>query len=123
MFRFAEIKLALTHYFFGVSLIHTGLAQSLAEWQRGLLQLGQRISNIHVFCWLQDSIGQQVRQPLSSGEKDWQSLFDTLVSLGGDRFALLEFVLNDDVGQFLADARTLKRLLRFQMSNPSVKPI
>lgn len=98
-------------------------AQSLVERQRGLLLLGQRISNIHVFYWLQDSMGQQVRQPLSSGKKDWQSLFETLARLGGDRFALLEFVLNDDADQFLADARTLKRLLSFQKFDPSVKPI
>jgi hypothetical protein len=41
---------------------------------------------------------------------------NALSALDGDRFALLEFVRNDDPDQFLADAGTLKRLLQSQES-------
>jgi 3-dehydroshikimate dehydratase len=90
--------------------------QSLPERLAGIRQLGQRISNIHVFHWIRDSLGQQSRQPLSSAAADWQIFFNTLSGLDGDRFALLEFVRNDDPDQFLADAGTLKRILQSQES-------
>jgi sugar phosphate isomerase/epimerase len=90
--------------------------QSLTERQAGIRRLGKRISNVHVFHWIQDSAGEHSRQPLSSAATDWLSLLNTLSELGGDRFALLEFVLNDYPDQFLADARTLKGLLQFQRS-------
>jgi sugar phosphate isomerase/epimerase len=90
--------------------------QSLTEREAGIRRLGRRISNIHVFHWIQDSAGEQSREPLFSGASDWRCLLNTLSQLGGDRFALLEFVLNDDPDQFLADARTLKGLLQFQPS-------
>jgi 3-dehydroshikimate dehydratase len=92
--------------------------QSLTERLAGIRRLGQRISNIHVFHWIQDSAGQHSRQPLSGAVTDWQSLLNTLSRLDGDRFALLEFVLNDDPDQFLADAHTLKTLLQSQDSGP-----
>jgi len=90
--------------------------QSLTERLAGIRCLGKRISNIHVFHWIQGSAGEHSRQPLSSAATDWRSLLNTLSELDGDRFALLEFVLNDDPHQFLADARTLKGLLQFQRS-------
>ena len=86
--------------------------QSLTERLAGIRRLGKRISNIHVFHWIQDSAGEHSRQPLSGAATDWRSIFDTLSQLAGDRFALLEFVRNDDPDQFLADARTLKELLQ-----------
>ena len=94
--------------------------QSLTERLAGIRQLGQRISNIHVFHWIRDSLGQHSRQPLSSAAADWQIFFNTLSGLDGDRFALLEFVRNDDPDQFLADAGTLKRILQSRESG-SVK--
>jgi sugar phosphate isomerase/epimerase len=90
--------------------------QSLTERLAGIRQLGKRISNVHVFHWIQDSAGEHSRQPLSGAATDWRSLLVTLSELDGDRFALLEFVRNDDPQQFLADARTLKGLLQFQRS-------
>ena len=86
--------------------------QSLDERLAGIRRLGRRISNIHVFHWTRDSTGAHSRHPLLAAAADWKTLLDTLSRLDGDRFALLEFVLNDDPDRFLADADTLKALLR-----------
>ncbi|MEO8409767.1 MAG: TIM barrel protein [Propionivibrio sp.] len=85
--------------------------QSAAERHAGIRRLGQRISNIHVFHWLQDAAGKHLRQTLASGAEEWRQSMTLLRALPGDRFALLEFVAHDDPAQLLADACTLKQLL------------
>jgi hypothetical protein len=84
----------------------------LTERLAAIRRLGPRIPNIHVFHWTQDSAGQHERQPLSRAVTDWQRILNPLSRLDGDRFALLEFVVNDDPDQFLADAQALKNLVR-----------
>jgi sugar phosphate isomerase/epimerase len=62
------------------------------------------ISSVHVFYWERGN----VRRPLAEGEKLWQ---DYARLLGRDRNYILEFVMDDDEANFLADAQTLRRLL------------
>ena len=65
-----------------------------------------RLSNLHVYHW-----NMLERCPLRSGERQWRAYLVHAASLSGDRYALLEFVLNDSVEQFMEDAKTLRELL------------
>ena len=67
-----------------------------------------RLENIHVFHWWPDS---SVRHALSVGEADWKEYFGVLRQDGGARYALLEFVKDNEPEQLQADALTLHRLL------------
>jgi len=81
-------------------------AQRLA----GLRLLGNLVTNLHVFHWSLQA-GTMVRHPLSEGVPQWKRRLAWAGALPGDRFALLEFVRNDDPAQLLEDAQTMKRLL------------
>lgn len=67
------------------------------------------VTNLHVFQWsvMDDKV---VRHALSGGEAAWLDYFDAFVNQG-DRFASLEFVVDDSVDRFRADAATLLRWL------------
>lgn len=73
-------------------------------------RLSPWIEHIHVFGWLMDG-DLTVRLPLAEHAVQWQGYLAALDALPGDRYALLEFVRNDDPQQFLADAATLKQWL------------
>lgn len=66
-----------------------------------------RLTNLHVFAWT----GQNERLPLSAGFDDWQAYLRTAATAPGNRYALLEFVADDDPAQLPADAATLHKLL------------
>jgi hypothetical protein len=61
----------------------------------------------HVFAW--DDAGE--RLPLAAGEALWRPVLAALGRLPGPRYALLEFVRDDDPAAFAADAATLRRWL------------
>lgn len=63
------------------------------------------LSNLHVFHWSPEG-----RHPLADGEAAWHRYLDA-VAPDKDRWALLEFVLNDSPEQFLRDAETLRQWL------------
>jgi len=65
------------------------------------------LSHIHVFSWRVED-GQTIRLPLSDYANQWQEYMARVDGLGGERFALLEFVRDDDPAQFLDDAATLR---------------
>ena len=69
------------------------------------------MDHIHVFSWDLTQTGETIRLPLAEHTPQWQIYIDRIKSLPGDRFALLEFVRNDDPEQFLADAALLKEWL------------
>ena len=75
----------------------------LTEEQReaGLRQLGDRLLNLHVYYWEEGK-----RRPLSEGSEYWKRYFSN-ADTARDRYALLEFVMDDTREQFLEDARTL----------------
>jgi sugar phosphate isomerase/epimerase len=64
------------------------------------------LSNVHVFHY---EDGKQVA--LEQGAEEWRGYFAHVRALGGDRFALLEFVEDGQVENLLRDARTLARLV------------
>ena len=73
----------------------------------GIDTLAPWISHIHTFSWRIEE-GQTIRLPLDEYAIQWKEYLARISALGGDRYALLEFVRNDDPAQFLADAVTLR---------------
>ncbi len=68
------------------------------------------MSNLHVFRW--DYQGdKKIRRPLEEGIEDWRRYFELATTKPGDRFALLEFVKDDDPDQLRRDAKVLNDLL------------
>ena len=76
----------------------------------GLENLLGRLSNLHAFSWDATDDG-LLRLPLADKEEDWQSYFTIADKAAGDRYALIEFVLNNEPEQFLQDAVALKAML------------
>ncbi|MGC4030328.1 MAG: hypothetical protein QM754_01085 [Tepidisphaeraceae bacterium] len=70
-------------------------------------QIGDKLSTVHVFQWRSWTD----RQPLADGADRWKTFLNAAAADGKPRFALLEFVKNDDLEQFFKDAETLKRIL------------
>lgn len=77
--------------------------------------LGARLSNIHVFHWLlkEGEAFAVERRPLREGEDRWKTYFGALQALSDDRYALIEFVKDDELSQFEEDVRVLKSVLKF----------
>lgn len=81
---------------------------------RGLELLKDCLLNLHVFHWIFNSgispWNKAIdRRPLEEGRRNWQAYFS--VPFSAERYALLEFVRNNDSQQFLDDARVLKKWL------------
>ena len=76
----------------------------------GLRAMLPRLATIHVFNWPKGPDGQTVRRPLAEAEAAWGEYFEAAAADGKDHVALLEFVKDNSVEQFLADARTLRKL-------------
>ena len=69
-----------------------------------------RLSHLHVFRWRADG----TRLPLAEGVDLWPEALMVARTPGawvGPRFAMLEFVVGDDPGQFAEDAEPLRRWL------------
>lgn len=64
------------------------------------------LSNIHVFYWKNGD-----RLALEDGKAEWEKIFETISASNREHYCMLEFVRNDDPGQFLRDAEILKSLL------------
>ncbi len=81
------------------------VALSMEQREEGLRLLGGRLLNLHVYYWRNG-----VRRPLAEGTGEWERYL-TRADKSRDRYALLEFVMNDAEEQFLADAKTLREIL------------
>lgn len=81
------------------------LAEALAE----IAEIGEHVSHLHVFAW----DGARNRFPLASAADYWRKVLDALPATRwtGRRFALIEFVANDDPSAFREDAATLRQIL------------
>ena len=79
------------------------MALSIPERCEGLQAIGKRLVNLHVYYW--DDSG---RRPLSEGAEIWREYLDCV---SGEHYALLEFVKDNTVEQFLSDAKTLHELI------------
>jgi len=66
------------------------------------------LSHIHVFQWHRVS-GE--REPLAVGRADWQQYIAQIRPIAGERYAMIEFVQDDEPEAFLRDAHTLQEWL------------
>ncbi|OAP42577.1 xylose isomerase [Sinorhizobium glycinis] len=71
--------------------------------------IGQHVSHVHVFAWDRN----RNRFPLASAADYWRTILATfpVSRWTRRRFAMLEFVTNDDPAALLEDAATLERIL------------
>ncbi len=79
-----------------------------AECLDGLDAITPWLSNVHVFSWHPETGD---RLPLAAGEQWWAEYLPRIASVVGDRWALLEFVRDNDPQNFPADAQTLRQWL------------
>jgi sugar phosphate isomerase/epimerase len=86
-----------------------GAADAVAE----LALVAARLAHVHVFTWGAGGIAD--RRPLAQGTDLWPAAFALAdhdgAPLPGRRFALCEYVRDDDPEQFVRDVRTLRRWL------------
>jgi 3-dehydroshikimate dehydratase len=80
-----------------------------AECLDGLDAIAPHLSNVHVFSWHPET---DKRLALAEGEAHWAQYLHRIAAVPGDRYALLEFVRDNDPRNFPADAETLKEWLR-----------
>lgn len=73
-----------------------------------LIAFSPWLSNIHVFHYDE----RRRQQPLEAGKQAWREYMNAVPHAGKNRFMLLEFVKDGEVGQFLRDAATLNSLVR-----------
>jgi 3-dehydroshikimate dehydratase len=74
----------------------------------GLRLILPRLTNVHAFNWSAEGTD---RLPLADGASRWHSYLEVLHSTGRNHHVLLEFVREDDPGNFLKDAATLRQWL------------
>jgi len=84
---------------------------SVAENIADIETLGSRLSHVHVFHWNLLADGTIERRPLREGRDRWQAYFTAIDQLPGERYAMIEFVRNDELSQLSEDAAVLRRLL------------
>ncbi|RVO98958.1 sugar phosphate isomerase/epimerase family protein [Sinorhizobium meliloti] len=85
-----------------------------------IASIGAHVSHVHVFAWDHE----RKRFPLASAEGYWQTALAAMPQSRwtGRRFAMLEFVAGDDPAAFLADAATLRKILKAEFP-PSASAI
>ena len=72
----------------------------------GLNMILPWLGNVHAFYW-----NTHERQPLAEGAGVWRKYMDIIKTVKGDRFCMVEFVMNDDPVQFMEDAKALKQII------------
>lgn len=87
-----------------------------AEARESLRRLLPWVRNVHVFHWWPDH---ESRRPLAEAAEAWREHLRILRDSGRCHAALLEFVREDAAGAFLADAHTLRRLVRNLATSPT----
>lgn len=80
--------------------------QSVDTRIEGLKQVIPYLSNVHVFHWASAS-----RLPLSDGKDEWIRYLKLISKVSGERYAMLEFVEDDEPEQLLEDAKSLRAFL------------
>ena len=84
--------------------------QTMQYHLEGIRQLKPWLKNLHVFHWTKDG-DSILRQALKDGGDAWKSFLAASDAPSQSRYALLEFVKNDDPEQFKEDAKTLIGML------------
>jgi 3-dehydroshikimate dehydratase len=85
------------------------VGSSVIEGLNGMRQILPRLAHLHVFHWMPDSAH---RRPLAEGADCWLHYLNLAATAPGDRFAMLEFVRNDDPAILAAEAATLNQWLK-----------
>jgi 3-dehydroshikimate dehydratase len=89
-------------------------AEALAE----LARVTQRLAHVHTFAWGPGGIAD--RRALADGAELWPAALSLAdrdgAPLPGRRFALCEYVRDDDPDQFVDDVRTLRRWLQPELA-------
>jgi len=80
-----------------------------AECLDGLDAIAPWLSNVHVFTWHPET---SERLPLAEGEASWAQYLQHIAAVDGERYALLEFVRDNDPENLPADAETLVEWLK-----------
>ena len=75
----------------------------------GIDTVADWLTHLHVFTWHPQTAA---RLPLAAGADQWDQYLARIAQIPGHRFAMLEFVQDDDPANFLNDAATLKEWLR-----------
>ena len=73
-----------------------------------LKQVLPYVRNMHVFKWTED----YARYPLEDGREEWESYIALAETTGKVTAAMLEFIKDDSLEQFQADAKVLKELTK-----------
>jgi len=81
---------------------------SVEEGEAGLRRLVPRLSNLHVFQWTGDPVE---RRPLAEGFDVWKRYLRAVSGRDEPRWAMLEFVRDDNPDCLAAEAATLRELL------------
>jgi 3-dehydroshikimate dehydratase len=71
--------------------------------------LSSKVKNVHIFHWWPTN---NERQLLEDGTGHWKQYIDKLVQIGGEHYALIEFVKDDKIDNFVKDAKCLSRWLK-----------
>lgn len=87
------------------TLWQPSLEMNEEERREGLVQIGKRLVNFHVYHW-----NGVERLALKDGKKQWLDYF-SIPDPSICRYALLEFVQNDSMDQFMEDAECLRDML------------
>ncbi|MEV8467560.1 TIM barrel protein [Fluviibacterium sp. DFM31] len=86
--------------------------RGLARWLEELEMLAPHLGDLHVFHWIMTDDGQR-RRPLAEGLADWRVLFDAWSPAPRwphPRTAFLEFVRDNEIGQYHHDMHDLRTL-------------
>lgn len=71
--------------------------------------LSEHLSHVHVFHWLLEEGDFKInRRPLAEGKDRWISYLKALEEIPGERYAMIEFVKDDELVQLAEDLQVLR---------------
>ena len=76
----------------------------------GIRAVAPWLAHVHVYAWNWDGKN-YTRLPMSEGAENWAGYLREIGAVDGVRFAMIEFVKDDEPANFLADAATLRNWL------------
>ena len=98
-----------------LSLWQPRIGAGAAEHTEGLVEIGARLSHLHVFHWIPEGKEGFRQLPLADGAEQWRGWLARAESLanpsGRERWAIMEHVRENAPAYFLEDARALLSLL------------
>jgi len=92
------------------SLWQPHVGQSVEDRLDSMDDVADRLLNIHVFQWGPGGGGD--RRPLEEGREEWTKYFEKISRDGRPRWALMEFVDQNDPENYLRDGAILNEMIR-----------